>query len=156
MTLVSKKTRYALHGLAYLAEHAARGPIRFDEIHRYLMTYAPGLELSASYLAKIFQDVSRAGFASTIPGPRGGYRLARPADQIRLIEILEALDGYEATHCCLLSVGGCSQRAKCRVGDITHDAEIAFRNIFERETVASLAAKMSFPDLSSEAATKTE
>jgi len=147
MTLVSTKSRYALHGLAYISANSERGPIRFEEIHRYLKAYAPDLELSESYLAKVFQDISRAGFTEAVPGPRGGYRLGRPAGQIRLIEIIEALDGSSSTHCCLLSVGTCNQKTSCRVGDITRDAEVAFRSIFERETIESLAAKMTFPDL---------
>ena len=155
MTLVSTRARYALHGLAYIAENSGRGPIRFEEIHRYLKVYAPDLELSASYLAKVFQDISRAGFTEAVSGPRGGYRLGRPADQIRLIEIIETLDGASASQCCLLSVGNCSQKTRCRVGDLTRDAEIAFRSIFERETIASLAERMSFPDLASHSASET-
>ena len=149
MALVSTKARYVLHGLAYIAVNSDRGPIRFEEIHRYLKVYAPDLELSESYLAKVFQDISRSGFTEAVSGPRGGYRLARPAGQIRLIEIIEALDGTSGSHSCLLSVGKCSQKTTCRVGDLTRDAEMAFRSIFERETIESLAEKMSFPNLAS-------
>lgn len=148
MSLISKKARYALHGLAYIAHREGEDElVRFDEILRYLRAYAPRLTLSPSYLAKLFQEISRAGLVEAVPGPSGGYQLARPAEQIRLLEIVDVLDGSAMTRCCLLSVGECSQRRHCGVGDITHEAEAAFYKVLEKETVASLAARMSFPDL---------
>ena len=113
MSLVSKKTRYVLHGLAYIA--------------------------------KIFQDVSRMGFTEAVSGPRGGYRLSRPADQIRLIDVVEALEGPILTGCCLLSVGDCARRATCGVGNVIHNAERVFHDFFQKETVESLASQMDFP-----------
>jgi Rrf2 family protein len=146
MNLVSKPARYALHGVGYIARHHQGEPVPFPRILDYLKTYSQRLTLSAGYIAKVFQKLSRAGITEAVPGPRGGYRLARSAGDIRLIEVLEAVDGPLRGDCCLLSVGPCDQSADCGVGAVVRDAERVFHEFFETGTVASLVEKMSFPD----------
>ncbi len=146
MPLISKKSRYALHGLAYIASRATGEPVPFHEILAYLTRYSGQLSLSSGYINKIFQDISRAGLTQAAPGPRGGYLLARPPGRIRLIEVVEALDGPISTGCCLLSVGSCGMQDTCGVAGIIHEAEAAFHRFFERQTLATLARRMQFPD----------
>ena len=50
-------------------------------------------EVPVAYLAKHLQAMSRAGILEATQGPRGGYRLARPATEVTLLEIVEAIDG---------------------------------------------------------------
>lgn len=146
MTLISRKSRYALHGLAYMATFPAGEPVPFAQILGYLRAYSPRLSLSHGYLAKVFQDVSRAGFATAMVGPHGGYQLARPADAISLIEVIEALDGPQLSDCCLLSMGDCPNQSTCGVRSLLGEAELTFYRFFQEHTVASLAARMDFPD----------
>ncbi|MGZ4676353.1 MAG: RrF2 family transcriptional regulator [Acidimicrobiia bacterium] len=54
----------------------------------------------AAYLAKHLQALSRAGILESVRGPRGGYRLARPAAEITLLEVVEAIDGAESAFVC--------------------------------------------------------
>lgn len=145
MSLVSKRSRYALHGLAYISISQSDGPVALNRILRYLIAYSPRLSLSSGYIAKIFQDLSRVGLVQAVPGPRGGYLLARPPKQIKLVEIVTALDGPLLTGCCLLSVGECDHQSTCGVSGMIREAETAFQEFFEKETVASLARRMSFP-----------
>jgi Rrf2 family protein len=49
--------------------------------------------VSASYLLKHLQALSGAGIVTTLPGPKGGYRLARPAEAITLLDIVLAVEG---------------------------------------------------------------
>jgi Rrf2 family protein len=157
MAFLSKRTRYVLHGLAFLATAPPDEVVPFDKILRYLRDYSQKLTLSPSYIAKMFQEISRAGFAHAIPGPKGGYRLARDPEDISLIEIIETLDGPILSECCLLSVGPCPQTATCGIRKIFHKAELSYYQFFENETVASLAKGMTFPDLSSDpASSKTK
>ena len=145
MNIISKKSRCALHGMAYLGQYGNGRPVPFEEILAYLREYSSGLTLSSGYIAKIFQSVSRAGIVEAVTGPSGGYRLARPANQIRLIEIIESLDGPLLSDCCPLSVVGCRQQPKCGVGSLIRESEMVFHRFFERHTVATLARKMNLP-----------
>lgn len=147
MPIVSKKVRYALHGLAYIARSSEDGkPVPFEEILGYLRAYSPRLTLSRGYIAKIFQEVSRLGLTTASPGPHGGYVLARHPREIRLIEIVEALEGPLLDDCCLLSVGGCPNRESCGVGAVIRKAEVAFHRFFQEETVETLVRRMHFPE----------
>ena len=145
--MISKRARYALHGLAYIARCPNEVPVSFDKILAYLNAYSGTLSLSEGYIAKIFQDVARSGFTQAVSGPRGGYQLSRDAGRIRLIEIIEALDGPMLTGCCLMSVGGCSEDSRCGVRAVIREAESSLYEVFARETVGSMAAEMEFPDM---------
>ena len=50
----------------------------------------------APYLAKHLQAMSRAGILESVQGPGGGYRLARPAAEISVLDVVEAIDGRES------------------------------------------------------------
>ncbi|OXM70710.1 MULTISPECIES: RrF2 family transcriptional regulator [Amycolatopsis] len=57
-------------------------------------------DLPAPYLAKQLKALVRAGVLTATTGPRGGFRLARPAAEITLLEIVEAVDGASAPYEC--------------------------------------------------------
>ncbi|MFQ5700538.1 MAG: RrF2 family transcriptional regulator [Acidobacteriota bacterium] len=145
MSIVSRKSRYALHGLAFIAVSSQGKPVPYNKILEYLRAYSQNLSLSTGYIAKVFQELSRAGFTAAVSGPHGGYQLARPAGRISLIDVVEALDGPLLTGCCLLSVGDCPKQSTCGVRTIIQEAELAFYRFFQRETVATLARRMDFP-----------
>lgn len=54
----------------------------------------------SAYLAKHLQALARAGVLETVKGPRGGYRLARPATEISVLDVVEAIDGDEGAFRC--------------------------------------------------------
>jgi len=142
MDLLSKKARHALHGVAYIALHGKRSPVPLEAVLAYLKDYSGRVTLSPGYIAKVFQELSRAGVITAVPGPGGGYSLARPASRVHLIEIIEALDGPVVSRCCLLSAGACPVEEHCGVGAMLRAAERAFYDFFKKKTVQTLARKM--------------
>jgi Rrf2 family protein len=54
----------------------------------------------SAYMAKHLQALARAGLLETVKGPRGGYRLARPAAAITILDVVEAIDGDEPAFRC--------------------------------------------------------
>ncbi len=54
----------------------------------------------AAYLAKHLQALAGAGVLTTVKGARGGYRLARPAAEITVLDVVEAIDGDESAFRC--------------------------------------------------------
>jgi len=80
------KTRYGVRAVFDLAFHNANGATQAKDIAR-----REGIPLR--YLEQIFQDLKRAGIVDSRRGPRGGYTLKRPPDQIRLGEVVRALQG---------------------------------------------------------------
>ncbi|MDY5846847.1 MAG: Rrf2 family transcriptional regulator [Bariatricus sp.] len=82
---VSKKARYALQALVDLTTNMKENPIPLAEI-------AGRQEMSFSYLEQVFHELKKAGVVKSMKGPRGGYMLAKPADQTTAEEIFNAVE----------------------------------------------------------------
>ncbi len=84
--ILSTKITYSVRALAYLAAHAPEGG------YLSLTEVANGEGISLNYLAHLFSKLRARGVIESIRGRRGGYRLARPPEEITLQEIIEAVD----------------------------------------------------------------
>ena len=82
---LSTKGRYAMVALADLA-------LTKDDRHLSLAEISRRQDISLPYLEQLFVKLRRAGLVESVRGPGGGYRLARPASDIRVSEILGAVD----------------------------------------------------------------
>jgi Rrf2 family protein len=83
---LSRTCGYALLALEYLAAQGDGQPVASPLIAR-----ARGI--SERFLVKALTPLVRAGLLLSLKGPSGGYRLARPATKISLLEVVEAIDG---------------------------------------------------------------
>ena len=82
---LSTKGRYAMIALTDLAGHAPGRLVALSEI-------ADRQDISLAYLEQLFVKLRRAEIVESVRGPGGGYRLARPVGEIRISEILAAVD----------------------------------------------------------------
>jgi Rrf2 family iron-sulfur cluster assembly transcriptional regulator len=86
---LSTKGRYAMVALTDLALAAgkggAEGLVSLSEISKRQ-------DISLPYLEQLFVKLRRAGLVEAVRGPGGGYRLARPASEVRISEIMSAVD----------------------------------------------------------------
>src|SRR5438094_10560294 len=83
MTLMSRKVDYALLILAYLDRKTEGGCAR-EIADRY--------GLSKGFVANILKELCRQGFVASHRGVKGGYVLRRPAEDVSLAELMDALD----------------------------------------------------------------
>ncbi|MHB0946402.1 MAG: RrF2 family transcriptional regulator [Sedimentisphaerales bacterium] len=88
---ISRSTGYALVAVGYVAQHYKDGAVLASRVSKQ---YGIPLE----YLLKILQQLVRANVLRSKRGPRGGFFLARPAEGITLLEIIEAVDGPLFSH----------------------------------------------------------
>ena len=100
---LSTKGRYAVMAMADLAQHeAANKPVSLADI-------AQRQEISLSYLEQLFAKLRRHGLVTSVRGPGGGYRLSRPAAEMRVADIILAVDEpIRATRCLPGSAKGCT------------------------------------------------
>lgn len=82
---LSTKGRYAMIALTDLAAQGSNGLVSLSEI-------SERQDISLAYLEQLFVKLRRAEIVESVRGPGGGYRLARPIEQIRVSEILAAVD----------------------------------------------------------------
>ncbi|KJZ25108.1 Rrf2 family transcriptional regulator [Epibacterium sp. DP7N7-1] len=82
---LSTKGRYAMVALADIALQPSEGLVVLADISKRQ-------DISLPYLEQLFVKLRRGGLVASVRGPGGGYRLARPASEIRVVEILAAVD----------------------------------------------------------------
>jgi len=102
-------------------------------------------DVPSAYLAKHLQALSRAGILEALPGPRGGYRLARPADQITVLDAVEALEGCEPAFRCTeirrrgpARVAAREYRVPCSIHVVMDRADAAWRAELAGTSIADL------------------
>jgi Rrf2 family protein len=136
--------------LAFLPPDRALTAARLAEYHG----------VPAAYLAKHLQSLARAGLVETTKGPRGGYRLARPATEITMLDVVEAIEGDEPAFRCSeirrrgpAAVPAREYRAKCGIHAAMNRADDAWRRELRNTTIAELARHVA-RDASPKAVTK--
>src|SRR5712692_3761741 len=83
---LSRTACYAIHAVVFMA---AQGPDRIVIGHRAAKTLA----IPEGFLLRILVALSRARVLWSVKGPNGGYRLSRPAREITLLDVVEAVEG---------------------------------------------------------------
>jgi Rrf2 family protein len=102
-----------------------------------------------AYLAKHLQGLSRAGILESVQGPGGGYRLARPAPDISVLDVVEAIDGRESAFQCTeirrrgpAARPGREYRVPCAIHAVMNDADEAWRDSLRRVSIADLMTRI--------------
>lgn len=106
-------------------------------------------DLPAAYLTKQLKQLVRAGLLAAATGPRGGFQLARPASEITLLQIVEAVDGASPPYECreirqqgqgALPPEEC--RRTCVLAEKMAEAHQAWRHSLAGTTVADVLATL--------------
>jgi Rrf2 family protein len=84
---ITSKSPYAVRALAELARSGGSGPVPIGEIARRR-------EIPVQFLEGLFATLRRAGILHSQRGVKGGYSFARPADELTVLEVVEALEGH--------------------------------------------------------------
>ncbi len=120
MISVTSKSRYAVVALAELARSGS-DPVPIGQI-------AERRGMPVQFLEQLFSTLRRAGILTSHRGAKGGYTLARPPEQINVLEVVQALDGV---------VGEEGKEA----GGIWAEGVEALRETFRSNTIADIARR---------------
>lgn len=130
--IYSRSAEYAIRAFVHMAmlpagEYAMVKQIAAEE------------EIPAHFLAKILQGLARDGFLRSSKGPRGGFRLNQPAEDISMYKIVEAVDGAARFERCIGGSPECGEQAACGM----HDSWMLLRSriigYLEGTSIADLA-----------------
>ena len=99
------------------------------------------------YLEQLFALLRRAELVTAIRGARGGFVLARGADEISVLDVVEALEGPLTSGVCAAETHeGCAQSSCCAAMPVWNRATEALRDVFSETRLAELAKTQSFFD----------
>jgi Rrf2 family protein len=130
---LTRRGDYALRAALYLAERWERGG--FEKIR----DVAAGMGLPLSYTPHVLLLLSRSGIATAKAGRDGGYRLARPPDEVTVLEVVEAAEGELRSTTCILRGGPCHWDSACAAHAAWSQASEAFRSSLAGTTLADMA-----------------
>lgn len=132
---ITRQADYALRAMMFLARLAPNQRAATSQI-------AEEQQIPPSFLAKIISQLSIAGFIHTSRGARGGVTLARPAAEISILEVVEAIDGPISVNECTLSSAGCPFiKANCPLHDIWCDVQKELVNRLKNTNFAQIVAE---------------
>jgi len=111
MTVIfSKKCEYGLQAVLYLAAVSQNEVIRVEKI-------SDELNIPKEFVSKILQSLREYGIIESKKGKAGGFTLAKAPSRIKLIDIVEAIDGLGVFNSCVLGFPRCNPDHPCPVHD---------------------------------------
>ncbi|WP_092747120.1 Rrf2 family transcriptional regulator [Acinetobacter boissieri] len=129
---LTTRGRYAVTALLDLALQPADKTITLTEI-------ATRQTISVAYLEQLFAKLKRHGLVSSVRGANGGYHLAKSADEITVLDVIEAVnETVDATRCD--HQGNCQNGAMCLTHDLWHNLSNHIENYLAKISLADLTS----------------
>ncbi len=128
---ITRQADYAVRAVLYLSglDNGLRAPTNEIALKQHI---------PPSFLAKIVSQLSVAGVVQTSRGARGGVSLARAADEISLLEVVEAIDGPIMLNECVFDANACVFGDDCPVQDVWCNAQKTLVKTLSGTTFAAL------------------
>lgn len=131
---VSTKGDYGVRALIELAHHYGQGPVQSAEI-------ALRQEVPEPYLDQLLTTLRRAGFIRSVRGPQGGHALIREPREVKLSEVMVALEGSLAPIACVDDPDACTKIGGCVQREVWERVRDATQEILDSVTIGDLAEK---------------
>ena len=130
---LTSKGRYAVMAMAYLAKNNAKKPISLTEI-----SLRQGISLS--FLEQLFLRLKKNNLVLSARGPNGGYVLSKKPEDIKLSNIINAVDEkIKTVKCKKESKKGCNGKSvKCITHNLWDDLETHINSFFEKNTLRDI------------------
>ncbi|HOJ52124.1 MAG TPA: Rrf2 family transcriptional regulator [Syntrophales bacterium] len=129
LTSVSEACSLAFHAMAILAQ-SPQAWHRAEDIAR-------ALDASVHHLLKIFQRLKKAGLVLSTPGPKGGHRLAKEAQNVSLLDIYRAIEGDLPKKPCLFGRSACRAKS-CPFAELLEEVNEKARLYFSQKRLSDL------------------
>lgn len=131
---LSTKARYAARAMVELALEYNQDPVKLKDIARRQ-------DISLKYLEQVMFPLRVSGFVKTLKGSKGGYTLARPPEQVTLLDLVECVEGRVSPVECADNPDLCTRSEICP----THPAWVSLKEAMKKElgriSLAELASR---------------
>jgi Rrf2 family protein len=131
---LSTKGRYGTRAMLDLALHHGEGPIQLRDI-------ASRQQISERYLEQLVLTLKAGGLLKSIRGAKGGFTLSKPPSEIKLIDIVQTLEGSICPVACIDDPESCSRVDECVTRDIWGDLGRAMTQVLESQTLQDLVTR---------------
>ena len=128
---LTKRADYAIRAVVAIATAAPGERLS-------VRTIAAAQSVPVRFLAQVMADLVAAGIVEGVTGRTGGYRLARPAADISILDVVEAVEGDSRRQTCVLRGGPCQINGTCAVHDVFAATQAGMIRELGGATIASL------------------
>ena len=128
---LTRAGEYAVRCVLYLAKKGDGELVSRQEI-------AEECDVPSHFLAKIAQQLAKAGIIEILQGAKGGYRLVKPPDKITLLDVIETIIGEIFLNDCVIRPEACHKSLDCAVNRVWIKARDHLRTILAEVTFADL------------------
>lgn len=140
---ITRQADYAVRAVAHLAKLGPGAKLSTGSL-------AHAQHIPPAFLAKIVAQLSSVGVLRALRGSRGGVLLAKSADHISLLEVVEAIDGPITLNECVRNPDICPLSDTCSVREVWCDAQAALVDRLVHTTFAQLARPKPLQSVKSE------
>jgi len=130
--LYSKGCEYALRALTYAASQKDNKRFQAKDV-------CEKADIPESFTRKVFQALTQGGFLQAVRGPGGGYELSRPAKDITLLDVIEAVEGQDTFKHCVLGFPTCGESHPCPLHETWAGAKTQLLAQLKHRTLQDLA-----------------
>ncbi len=135
--MLSKKTKYGIKALSYIARKENKSPVQASEI-------SESENISQKFLESILLELRKSGFLGSKKGKGGGYYLIKEADQIKMTAVIRVLEGPIAMVPCVSlnyyeKCDDCPDEKKCSVHKLMIQVRDASLAVLGENTLADVA-----------------
>ncbi len=134
MLKVSEAVNLAFHAMLFLAVDDGRSQLSVQDLARRM-------GVSDNHLSKVMQRLSKAGFVGSKRGPKGGFFILKPAEDIRLIDVYETIEGPLSRNTCLLEKPVCDGSC-CLLGNMIGSLQEQIREHLTNTTLEDVKAAL--------------
>lgn len=132
----------AQYGMRALVEIAVNGDLPTSLKH-----VSERQNISQHYLEQIVAVMRKAGFVESTRGAYGGYRIAKPLQEINALEVVELLEGSLAPVSCIEDADACDRIGSCSTEGLWREVDEAVRNVLRSYSLADLVAQREYLQL---------
>ncbi len=134
--MLSKKTKYAINALVFLAKEYGNGPI-------LISTIANEENIPQKFLETILLDLKNAGVLNSKKGKGGGYYLLKSPDDVHIAEVMRLFDGPIALLPCVTykyyeKCEECKDESSCGIRDVFMEVRNKTVQLLKKATLTSI------------------
>ncbi len=138
MLRFTKRADYGLMAVHYIAAHGEDGAVSAKRI-------AEEFHIPPERLAKILQRLAKRKLIASHNGPKGGYVLTKPPEEITVGQVVRALEGPLRIVSCMSETDDCPQFSRCNLRRPVQKVQASVSRLLDTMTLAELAAEPAVP-----------
>jgi Rrf2 family transcriptional regulator, iron-sulfur cluster assembly transcription factor len=128
---LSTRSRYGTRMMIDMAQRYNEGPVQIGDIARRV-------DVSVKYLEQLIIPLKKAGYITSVRGPKGGHMLSRPPEAISIGEVVRVLEGGINLSDCVENPKVCDKSEVCLTRSLWEEATKAMHDRLDATTLAEM------------------